>query len=79
MSARMQPLIDEEATSIAARIRHTSNGDWLTRYDPGDEEFMPRQMQMTFLRMGIVSPDEDPRGGYMLTALGLAIVEELQS
>lgn len=79
MSARMQPLIDEEAASIAARVRHTANGDWLTRYDPGDEEFLPAPMHMTFLRMGIVSPDEDPRGGFMLTALGLAIVEELQS
>ena len=79
MGARMQSLIDEEAASIAARIRHTANGDWLTRYDPGDEEFMPAAMHMTFLRMGIITPDGDPRGGYMLSALGLAIVEELRA
>lgn len=75
----MTSLIDEEAASIAARVRHTANGDWLARYDPSDEEFMPPKMHMTFLRMGIVTPDGDPRGGYMLSALGLAVVEVLRS
>lgn len=68
----------EEATSIARRLRHTTQGEWLSRYDPLDEEWLPVQMHMVFLRMGIVSHKESPEGGYMLTPLGLAVVEELK-
>ncbi len=70
--------IAEEATSIARRLRWTAQGDWLSRYDPNDEEWLPPRMHMAFLRMGIVSPQESPEGGYMLTPLGLAVAEELK-
>lgn len=70
--------LNEEAVSIARRLLHTSQGDWLARYDPDDEEYLPARMKMAFLRMGIVSHEEHPEGGYMLTPLGLAVVEELK-
>jgi hypothetical protein len=72
----MTPL-QEEAISIAQRLRDTSQGDWLSRYDPSDEEYLPARMQMAFLRMGLVSHEESPEGGYMLTPLGLAVAGEL--
>jgi hypothetical protein len=70
--------IGEETVSISARLRHTSQGDWLSRYDPKDEEWLPAQMHMAFLRMGIVAAEESPEGGYMLTPLGLSCVEQLK-
>lgn len=73
----MSPL-KEEALSIARRLLHTSQGEWLSRYDPADEEWLPPRMHMAFLRMGIVSSEQHPEGGYMLTPLGTAVVEELK-
>jgi hypothetical protein len=69
----------DEAGSIAFRIQGLEQGDWLGRYDPNDEEWLPPRMHMAFLRMGIVSPKESPEGGYVLTPLGLAVVEELKA
>lgn len=73
----MRP-IKEEAISIARRLLHTSQGDWLSRYDASDEEWMPPRMHMAFLRMGVVSSEPHPEGGYMFTPLGMAVVEELR-
>jgi len=77
MDALAAKEIRMEAISIAQRLLHTGQGDWLSRYDPEDEEFLPPQMHMAFLRMGIVSHEEGPEGGYLLTPLGLAVADEL--
>lgn len=71
-------MIAEEAESITRRLMFTAQGDWLSRYDPEDEEFLPPRMHMAFLRMGIISPEEHPEGGYILTPLGLAVVENIK-
>lgn len=42
--------IKEEAVSIARRLLHTSQGDWLSRYDANDEEWMPARMHSDWLR-----------------------------
>jgi len=68
----------EEAISIARRLQFTAQGDWLSRYDPKDEEWLPPRMHMAFLRMGIVSPEPHSEGGYQLTPLGLEVAEELK-
>ena len=77
MSTLAQKEVRMEAISIAQRLLHTGKGDRLGHYDPEDEEFLPPQMHMSFLRMGIVSHEESPEGGYLLTPLGLAVADEL--
>lgn len=64
--------------SLSRRLRHTEQGDWLSRYDPNDEEWLSARMHIAFLRMGIVSPEMSQDGGYKLTHLGLAVVKKLQ-
>ena len=69
---------EKERAAIVRRLLHTSQGDWLSRYDTSDEEWMPPRMHMAFIRMGVVSSEPHPEGGYMLTPLGMAVVEELR-
>ena len=70
--------MSEERISIARRLLFSEQGDWLARYDPTDEEFLPPRMHMAFLRLGIVSHLESPEGGYMLTDMGKALAADLR-
>lgn len=65
------------AIRVANTLRYTAKGDWLARYDPEDMEYLPRIMELEFQRMGIVSYEEHPEGGYILTPLGVMVADEL--
>lgn len=60
------------ALTIASRLRHSEQGDWISRHDPADPEWCPPRMVLAFLRLGLVVND-DVEGGYLFTPLGLAV------